>query len=163
MQRGGEISVLAARARRWRRVRTVRRGLMVAAVVFGAYLLLLLEPGPLFAHEARDENIVLHARAPFHTRVARRIGRLRYHRLAVWQREGDADYLAKGDDFDFDAVLDDFRTGSPALDPERSGSYLRHHLLTAHALNHLGLSPEELFAHPRPSEPLEAALREGRP
>lgn len=260
MQRGGEISILAARlraARRWRLVRIVRRSLFVAAFMLGAYVSLLLEPGPLFAHEARFESIVLHARAPLppeaagvarraheriarspffdpgdryhvylcdtpelfsllslkprvggvaqvyftgnvflrpsrivadrllgplgrelpgdrsltyfvahevtHAMVARRLGRLRYHRLAVWQQEGYADYLGKGGDFDFDAALAGFRAGSPALDPARSGLYLRHHLLTTYALDALGLSPFELLARHRSSEPLEAALRGGPP
>jgi hypothetical protein len=52
----------ARAARHW--VRRAGRGLLLFAGVFGVYLLVLLHPDPLFAHEARYENIVLHASEP---------------------------------------------------------------------------------------------------
>lgn len=226
---------------------------LVVVGAFGLYVALLLHPDPLFAHEARVENIVLHAREPLppaaldvaravhervarspfhepadtyhvylcdtpelfgfvsvqhpnagaisqvgltgnvflrpsrierdrligprgnevpgertltyfmaheitHTMVARRLGRLAYFRLAAWQQEGYADYVGKGGDFDFEATLAAFRAGEKELDPARSGLYLRYHLLTAYALDALGLTPEALLAEPRPRAPLEAAL-----
>jgi hypothetical protein len=238
--------------RRW--ARRALRALLLALAAFGLYVLLLLNPEPLFAHEARFANVVLHApeplparaieiaraaherisRSPFysatdeydvylcdtpalyafvslkpgsggvsqvyldgnaflrpsrierdrligprgsevpgdrtltyyiahelaHTMVARRIGRRSYHALAPWQQEGYADYVGKGGAFDFDAARAAFRAGERELDPQRSGLYLRYHLLTAYALELQGLSPEELLAQPRASAPLEAALLE---
>jgi hypothetical protein len=94
-----------------------------------------------------------------HSMVARRIGRVAYARLADWQREGYADYVAKAGAFDFDAALADFRLNAVSLDPVRSGLYLRYHLLTTYALDRLGLSARELMQEYKPPEPLEAALR----
>ncbi len=231
---------------------------LVIAGTFGLYLALLLHPDPLFAHEVRVENLVLHAREPLpaaalevaravhgrvarspfydpadtyhvylcdtprlfalvsvqhpkaggvaqvglggnvflrpsqverdrligprgqevpgertltyfmaheltHTMVARRLGRLAYFRLAAWQQEGYADYVGKGNDFDFTSTLAAFRAGAPELDPARSGLYLRYHLLTAYSLEQLGLTPEALLGTPRPRAPLEAALATAPP
>jgi hypothetical protein len=94
-----------------------------------------------------------------HSMVARRIGRVAYARLAEWQREGYADYVAKSGAFDVDAALVAFRADAKDLDPIRSGLYLRYHLLTVYALDQLGLSPRELMNGYLPPEPLEAALR----
>jgi hypothetical protein len=236
--------------RRW--ARRAARALLLLVAAFALYVLLLLNPGPLFAYEARFANVVLHApqplpdhavqvaraayeriaRSPFfsaadeydvylcdtpalyafvslkpdtggvsqiyldgnvflrpsaiesdrligplgrevpgertltyyiahelaHTMLARHIGRRSYHALGVWQQEGYADYVGKAGAFDFEAVRAAFRAGERELDPERSGLYLRYHLLTTYALERQGLTPEALLAQPRPSAPLEAAL-----
>jgi hypothetical protein len=94
-----------------------------------------------------------------HSMVARRIGRVAYARLADWQREGYADYVAKAGSFDFEVALADFRADARDLDPVRSGLYLRYQLLTVYALDQLRLSAEELMNGYRPPEPLEATLR----
>jgi hypothetical protein len=63
----------AGAGRRW--VRRVGRGLLLFAGVFAVYIVLLLHPDPLFAHEARYENIVLHSSEPLPpeaTHLARR-------------------------------------------------------------------------------------------
>lgn len=236
--------------RRW--TRRAGRALLLLAGGFGLYVLLLLQPGMLFAHETRYANVVLHApqplpaeavevaraaheriaRSPFfsesdvydvylcdtqtlyslmslkpgtggvsqvyldgnvflrpsaierdrligprgrdvpgdrtltyyiaheiaHTMVARRIGRRAYHALEAWQQEGYADHIGKNGALDFEAARAALRAGDRELDPQRSGLYLRYHLLTIYALDHLGLSAEELLAQPRPRAPLEAAL-----
>jgi hypothetical protein len=98
-----------------------------------------------------------------HTMVARRIGRRSYHALAAWQQEGYADYVGKGGAFDFEANRTALRNRERELDPQRSGLYLRYHLLTAYALERQGLSPEQLLAAPRDSAPLEAALLDSIP
>jgi hypothetical protein len=241
----------AGAARRW--ARRVGRGLLLFAGVFVVYMVVLLHPDPLFAHEARYGNIVLHAseplppeaiqvarraheritRSPYfvasdrydvylcqspelygflslkpgsggvaqvyfggnvflrpsaveedrliarsgnpvpgdrtltyyiaheltHTMLARRIGRASYHSLAAWQQEGYADYVGKGGSFDFDAMRAAFRAGERELDPDRSGLYLRYHLLVAYALEHRALSPAALFEQRHDSAPFEAALR----
>jgi len=94
-----------------------------------------------------------------HTMVARRIGRLAYARLETWQREGYSDYLAKAGDFDFAANLAAFRAGAAALDPARSGLYLRYHLLVAHLLEHRKMTPEALLAGALDPAPIEDELR----
>jgi hypothetical protein len=95
-----------------------------------------------------------------HTMVARRLGRLAYHRLAAWQQEGYADYVGKArGDFDFEAALAGLRSDQKELDPARSGLYLRYQLLTEYSLGQLGQTPEELLAFHRAKQPLEAALR----
>ena len=236
--------------RRW--ARRAGRLLLLLSGGVALYVLLLLHPEPLFAHEARYENIVLHsprplpaaavnvaraareriARSPFfsagddyhvylcdtpalyalvslkpgtgavsqayldgsvflrpsaierdrligplgrdvpgdrtltyyiahelaHTMVARYVGRRAYYALTDWQREGYADYVAKGGAFDFDAMLAAFRAGERELDPARSGLYLRYHLLTAYVLDRQGRSPEALIARHWPSAALEAEL-----
>ena len=93
-----------------------------------------------------------------HVMVARRIGRLGYARLERWQNDGYADYVAKAGQFDFAAALRDFQAGAPALDPRRSGLYLRYHLLVAELLDHRGLSPEALLAGPIDAAPIEREL-----
>jgi hypothetical protein len=237
--------------RRW--PRRLGRALLLLAGAFCLYVGLLLHPEPIFAHEARYANVVLHspqplpasaiqiarsaheriARSPFfaaddrydvflcdtpalyavmslkpgsggvasvylggnvflrpsaldrdrligssgkdvpgdrslsyfiahelaHTMLARRIGRLAYHALAAWQQEGYADYVGKAGAFDYAAVLAAFRAGERELDPQRSGLYLRYHLLVAHALERQGITPEELLGSHRERAPLEAALR----
>jgi hypothetical protein len=93
-----------------------------------------------------------------HVMVSRRLGRLAHLRLAEWQREGYPDYLAKAGAFDFDAVRKAFQAGEKELDPLRSGLYLRHHLLVAHALDHKGMTPEALLAQPLDPSTLEREL-----
>ncbi len=92
-----------------------------------------------------------------HTMVARRIGRIAYSQLAVWQQEGYADYVGKPH-FDFTTALEGLRTGAKELDPVRSGLYLRYHLFTAYALDHEGRTPEQLLSVYRPSAPIEEKL-----
>jgi hypothetical protein len=94
-----------------------------------------------------------------HLMVARRLGRWENFRLARWQREGYADYVGKAGAFDFAKVQESFRANDPELDPARSGLYLRYHLLTAHLLDHKGLTPQALLAHPLDPGPLESELR----
>jgi hypothetical protein len=231
----------------------IKRVFCVLLVACAAYLGLLLYPDPLFAYEARVQNVVLHARTPLppeadavaaraaervarspffdaadtyhvylcdtaalfrffslldpdvgavsqmyfvgnvfirpsrierdrllgprggevpnertltyfiaheltHSMLARRIGRLAYARLAVWQQEGYADYVGKAGDFDFAEVLAGFRAGSRELDPALSGLYLRYHLLVAYALEQQGISPRLLLSGYVASAPLEAQL-----
>ncbi|HEX6739704.1 MAG TPA: hypothetical protein VF310_15595 [Vicinamibacteria bacterium] len=94
-----------------------------------------------------------------HLMVAHRLGRWANFRLAAWQREGYADYVGKAGAFAFSRERDRFRANDPALDPARSGLYLRYHLLTAHLLDHKRLTPEALLAQPLAAEPLEEELR----
>lgn len=91
-----------------------------------------------------------------HTLVARRVGRLAYLRLAVWQQEGYADALAK-ERFEYDRVLAAFLAKDRRLDPEASGLYLRYQLMFESQLR-AGLSVEQVLAEPRDPAPVVARL-----
>lgn len=80
-----------------------------------------------------------------HTAMARRLGRLGYHRLQPWQVEGYADLIGKAGAFDFEAERQRLREGDPALDPAQSGLYLRHQLLVEAQLR-AGASLEAVLA-----------------
>jgi hypothetical protein len=90
--------------------------------------------------------------------TARRLGRRGYYQLETWQQEGYADYVGKDGAFDFRAVQRDFQAGAPALDPRRSGLYLRYHLLVAELLDHQGMTVEALLSHAIDAAPIEMAL-----
>jgi hypothetical protein len=96
-----------------------------------------------------------------HIMTVRRLGPLGYMHLEAWQREGYADYVGKGGAFDFAATLRDFNAGADALDPKRSGLYLRYHLLVAHLLDQKGMTVDALLSAGMPAAPIEAALAAG--
>jgi len=96
-----------------------------------------------------------------HIMTVRRLGPLGYMHLETWQREGYADYVGKGGAFDFEATLRDFNAGADALDPKRSGLYLRYHLLVAHLLDQKGMTVDALLSAGMPAAPIEAALAGG--
>jgi hypothetical protein len=115
--------------------------------------------GPSGAEAAADRTLTYFiAHEITHIMTARRLGRRGYHRLERWQQEGYADYVGKGGAFDFPAVQRDFRAGAPALDPRRSGLYLRYHLLVAELIDHKGMTPEALLSHALDATPLEKEL-----
>jgi hypothetical protein len=70
-----------------------------------------------------------------HNLTQRFLGPWAYWHLPVWKREGYADYVGKGGDFDFKKNLALFRAGDPSLDPRGSGLYLRYQLLVAELLD----------------------------
>jgi hypothetical protein len=92
-----------------------------------------------------------------HTITARRLGRVAYHRLEVWQQEGYADHVGKGGDFDFDGARAKLRAGDPSLDPAAYGLYLRYQLLFEHMLRR-GATVEKILGRPRAAEEIEAEL-----
>jgi hypothetical protein len=83
-----------------------------------------------------------------HSLTGEAIGPLAYHRLPVWIREGLADYIGLAAPPDFDSLLARWRAGDPALDPQRSGLYLRYRLLTTYYLERLGWSVDRLLHAP---------------
>jgi len=93
-----------------------------------------------------------------HTMVARRVGRIAYSRLEVWQQEGYADHVAKLGRFDYTRSLNAFHTGAPELSPARSGLYLRYQLMVESQL-FAGLTASELLSRPRDAAAVEAALQ----
>jgi hypothetical protein len=96
-----------------------------------------------------------------HAMMADAVGTWRYFRLERWQQDGYADYVAKGGAFDFAGTLRGFRAGAVDLDPQRSGLYLRYHLLVATLLDKRGISVPDLLAGPRSADQIEAELRAG--
>jgi hypothetical protein len=95
-----------------------------------------------------------------HTMTAARVGRLGYHRLAAWQQEGYADYVAKGGTgaLDVTRAIADLRAGVPEMDPHRSGLYRRYHLLVAFLLERRGMTVPELLARRIDPHAVEATL-----
>jgi hypothetical protein len=77
-----------------------------------------------------------------HTLERRHLGLYRFWRLPSWKREGYADYVGKGGLFDYGRAVELLRCGDKAMDPKRSGLYLRNHLLTAHLIDKRGVSVE---------------------
>ncbi len=89
------------------------------------------------------------------------VGTWRYLRLERWRQDGYADYVAKGGAFDFAGRLRGFREGDPELDPQRSGLYLRYHLLVAYLLDQRGISVSDLLAGSYSAGQIEADLLAG--
>jgi len=75
-----------------------------------------------------------------HAMMADAVGAWRHFRLERWQQDGYADYVAKGGAFDSAGSLRGFRAGEVDLDPQRSGLYLRYHLLVATLLDKRGMA-----------------------
>ncbi|HEY6723511.1 MAG TPA: hypothetical protein VI197_05740 [Polyangiaceae bacterium] len=115
----------------------------------------LIGPKGRLLHDDRDlVYFITHELA--HTMVARRVGRLQYLRLAVWQQEGYADTLAK-EHFDYERMLSAFLRKDRRLDPGASGLYLRYQLMFESQLR-TGLTAQQLLAEPRDPAPVEALL-----
>jgi hypothetical protein len=94
-----------------------------------------------------------------HTLVADQLGAIAYWRLPSWKNEGYADYIAKGNDFDFDRVAAQFRRGDRELDPVRSGMYLRYHLLVAYLLDYRGIEARGMLTRHFDQDRLEEEIR----
>jgi hypothetical protein len=94
-----------------------------------------------------------------HVLIARELGSVGYARLPTWKDDGYADYVAKADDFDYERALAQFRRADRELDPERSGLYLRYHLLVANLLDRKGISVRELLSRKLDRAHLEQELR----
>jgi hypothetical protein len=94
-----------------------------------------------------------------HTLTADALG-LAYFDLPEWVREGYADYVARGDTFDYDAVRARFVRGERDLDPRSSGVYLRHVLLVSHLLDREGWDVRSLLRAPPDHDALEQRVRD---
>lgn len=94
-----------------------------------------------------------------HTMTADRIGRWRYHRLAAFQTEGYADYVAFARPLDLHAEREALIRGAPEMNPRQSGLYRRYELMVAYLLERRGLSVEELLARPLDGRIIEDQLR----
>lgn len=94
-----------------------------------------------------------------HIMDSRRFGRLVALRYPAWVREGYADYVGKGGQFDYAANRKLLIAGSPLLDPARSGLYRRHHLLVAYLLDRRGWSVDQLYNDSPPEARLIRQLK----
>ncbi|MBN8615420.1 MAG: hypothetical protein J0L92_32795 [Deltaproteobacteria bacterium] len=94
-----------------------------------------------------------------HTITADHLG-LAYAELPVWVREGYADYVGRGDTFDYGRVRRQLLEGARETDPA-SGHYLRYALLVAHELDVRGVRLEDLLTAPRASTLVERDVRRG--
>jgi len=95
-----------------------------------------------------------------HTMTGARVGRRGYHRLAAFQQEGYADYVAFARPVDFAAGREALARDAPEMDPRRSGLYRRYELMVAYLLEHRGMTVDQLLAGRIDPAPVLAALRE---
>lgn len=71
----------------------------------------------------------------------------RYNRAPSWLREGYADYIGKGGNFDFEGNLELLKENDPALNP-KNGLYNQYHLMVAYLLDNQKMSIREVYLHP---------------
>jgi len=80
--------------------------------------------------------------------------------MPQWIREGYADYVGKGSDFNYAEACAAFLSGAPEMDFERSGLYRRFHLLVAYLLDRKHWTVDRLLREPWPSQAeVESAIR----
>jgi hypothetical protein len=96
-----------------------------------------------------------------HQLTGHALGPIRYFQLPQWVREGYADYVGKGDSFQYDEAQRAFLAEAPEMDWEKSGLYSRFHLLVAYLLDRQNWSVEQLLKNPPPQAAVEAAIRSG--
>ncbi len=94
-----------------------------------------------------------------HQLTGRALGPLRFYHLPQWVREGYADYVGKGDSFDYNEARGAFLAGRPEMDFRKSGLYGRFHLLVAYLLDHQHWSVQRLLEDPPPQARVEAEVR----
>ena len=90
------------------------------------------------------------------TRAA--VGTRRYLLLPKWVREGYADYVGKGGTFRYDEEVEEFLTGDPKMDPEKSGLYSRHQLLVTYLPDRQHWSVERLLKESPSQETVERKI-----
>ncbi|HVU51680.1 MAG TPA: hypothetical protein VHL80_13385 [Polyangia bacterium] len=81
-----------------------------------------------------------------HAMAGDRFGRFSAWRLAPFQNEGYADYVAYARPVDLARGRADLQAGTIEMDPARSGLYDRYRLLVGYLLQRRGLSVDDLFA-----------------
>ena len=83
-----------------------------------------------------------------HAMTFARLGFFRSSRLAAFQREGYADYVAFARPIDLRAGREALRRGASEMDVKRSGLYRRYELLVAYLLEMRGMDVWTLLARP---------------
>jgi len=94
-----------------------------------------------------------------HTLTVRAVGWLRYYRLPQWVREGYADYVGKGPKFNYELARQSFLAGAPEMDWQKSGLYLRYHLLTAYLLDRQHWTVQRMLESPPEQSSVEEEIR----
>jgi hypothetical protein len=93
-----------------------------------------------------------------HAMTADRMGRYASYRLAAFQREGYADYVALVPPVDVERGRRELFAGAPDMDPQRSGHYDRYRLLVGYLLQERHFSVERLLGEPLVRTRVEAEL-----
>jgi hypothetical protein len=93
-----------------------------------------------------------------HAMTADHVGRWHYHRLAKFQLEGYADYVAFARHLDLRAEREALARDAPEMSPQRSGLYRRYELLVDYLMDRRGLTVDDLLARHMDQGPLEAEL-----
>lgn len=105
--------------------------------------------GPSGVEKGGERTLAYHiAHELTHAMTADRFGRYGSHRLAAFQREGYADYVAFARPVDVAGGRRELRAGSPDMDPKRSGHYDRYRLLVGYLLQERHFSVEQLLGAP---------------
>jgi hypothetical protein len=94
-----------------------------------------------------------------HQLTGHALGPVRYFQLPQWVREGYADYVGKGDSFQYDQVERAFLAEAPEMDWNKSGLYSRFHLLVAYLLDRQHWSVQQLLRNPPSQATVEAAIK----
>lgn len=96
-----------------------------------------------------------------HSLESNYLGRIAYAQLPQWKREGYADMIGRGGEFDYAAQLAAFRRGDTAMDYGRSGLYLRFQLMCEYVMKARGWSASELLRNKVDERDIEAELGGG--
>ena len=94
-----------------------------------------------------------------HSLTGEAVGAIRYHLLPEWVREGYADYVGKNSTFNYDEALRAFLSDAPEMDREKSGLYLRYHLLVAYLLEKKKWSVQKLLEGSADQQTVENEVR----
>lgn len=94
-----------------------------------------------------------------HTLTVKAVGWFAYYKLPQWVREGYADYVAKGSAFNYAEARRAFLADAPEMDWQKSGLYLRFHLLVAQLLDKQHWSVERLLKEYPEQKVVEDAVR----
>jgi len=94
-----------------------------------------------------------------HTLTKRAVGVVNHQRLPQWVREGYADYVGKGLQFDYGEAEQAFLRDDVSMDFARSGLYRRFNLLVAYLLDKEHWSVERLLSESISQGQIEKALR----
>jgi hypothetical protein len=97
-----------------------------------------------------------------HAMTADHVGRLHYRRLAAFQVEGYADYVAFARPLNLRKSRAELASGSIDMDPHRSGHYDRYTLLVGYLLQDRKLSVDDLLAKRLDKTAVESELRSAR-
>lgn len=94
-----------------------------------------------------------------HTLTGQAIGGFRFYQLSEWVREGYADYIGKGNTFNYQEACQAFLAEDPEMDKQKSGLYLRYNLLVTYLLEKKHLGVQKLLQDSTEQSAVESMLR----